>query len=54
MSFMPIPDYQTIMLPLLKFLGDGKEHSVSEAVEYISEIFNLSEEKLAIPTHIYQ
>ncbi|MBP8994870.1 MAG: hypothetical protein KBG30_13825 [Bacteroidales bacterium] len=40
---MPIPDYQSIMLPLLKFAGDKKEHSIREAIEYIANIFNLSE-----------
>jgi restriction system protein len=40
---MPIPDYQKIMLPLLKFAGDGKEHSVREAVEHISKLFKLSD-----------
>lgn len=47
--FMPIPDYQTIMLPLLKFLEDRKEHSVNEAVEHISKIFNLSEKEKKTP-----
>lgn len=42
---MPIPDYQSIMLPLLKFAGDKKEHSIREAIEYIANIFNLSEEE---------
>ena len=40
---MPIPDYQTIMLPLLKFTGDGKEHSIKESVESMSKVFNLNE-----------
>jgi restriction system protein len=42
---MAIPDYQTLMLPLLKFAGDKKEHSTKEAVEHISTIFNLSAEE---------
>jgi len=42
---MPIPDYQSIMLPLLKFAGDKKEHSIREAIEHIADIFNLSEEE---------
>jgi len=42
---MPIPDYQSIMLPLLKFAGDKKEHSIREAIEYIANVFNLSEEE---------
>ena len=27
---MPIPDYQAIMLPLLKFAEDKQEHSLRE------------------------
>ncbi|HOQ31829.1 MAG TPA: restriction endonuclease [Candidatus Hydrogenedens sp.] len=42
---MPIPDYQSIMLPLLKFPGDKKEHSIRESIEHIANIFNLSEEE---------
>jgi hypothetical protein len=44
-KLMPIPDYQSIMLPLLKFAGDKKEHSIREAIEHIANIFNLSEEE---------
>ena len=40
---MAIPDYQTIMLPLLRFTGDGKEVSVREAIDHISKLFSLSE-----------
>ncbi|MHB2037559.1 MAG: winged helix-turn-helix domain-containing protein, partial [Nitrososphaerales archaeon] len=42
---MAIPDYQMIMLPLLKFLGDEKEHSKNDAVERISDDFKLSEKE---------
>lgn len=41
---MAIPDYQTIMLPLLKFVADQKEHSVHEAVKFLANEFNLSDE----------
>lgn len=30
---MPIPDYQTIMLPLLKFFSDGNVHTHRESIE---------------------
>ena len=43
---MAIPDYQTIMLPLLKFVGDGKVHSKSEAVESLAKEFELSDEEI--------
>lgn len=42
---MAIPDYQTIMLPLLKFASDEKEHTIHEAVKTLSEQFNLSAEE---------
>jgi restriction system protein len=40
---MPIPDYQTLMLPLLLLTGDGKEHTLAQAAEAVSKQFNLSE-----------
>lgn len=41
-----IPDYQTLMLPLLKFTGDQKEHSVSDAIEYLAKEFKLTPDEL--------
>ncbi|MBD2365382.1 restriction endonuclease [Anabaena minutissima FACHB-250] len=40
---MLIPDYQTIMLPLLKFTIDQKEHSLREAIEALADHFQLTE-----------
>lgn len=40
---MAIPDYQTCMLPFLRFLGDNKEHSLREAEESLAEYFKLSD-----------
>lgn len=40
-----IPDYQTLMLPLLRFLSDGKEHSINEAIENLAIQFKLSQEE---------
>lgn len=40
---MPIPDYQTIMLPLLRFLGDNAEHSLRESIESLADEFRLSD-----------
>lgn len=42
---MPIPDYQTLMLPLLKFVSDESEHSLREATEVLSKHFNLTQEE---------
>ena len=44
---MAIPDYQTLMLPLLKIAADGKEHSLKETVDALSEQFRLSDEELS-------
>ena len=40
---MPIPDYQTLMLPLLRLTGDGKEHTLAQSVEPIAEEFSLTD-----------
>jgi restriction system protein len=42
---MAIPDYQTLMLPLLRFLKDGKEHNIGEVVDSLANEFNLSAEE---------
>jgi restriction system protein len=42
---MTIPDFQTIMLPLLRFASDGKDHSVHDAVIHLINHFNLSEDQ---------
>ncbi|MBN8865490.1 MAG: restriction endonuclease [Sphingobacteriales bacterium] len=43
---MPIPDYQTIMLPLLRQLSDGKNHQLKELVAILGQEFRLSEEEM--------
>jgi len=42
---MTIPDFQTIMLPLLKIAEDGKEHYIHDAVEELAQFFELTEEE---------
>lgn len=42
---MAIPDYQTVMLPLLRFLEDEKERNIGEVVDSLVEKFNLSAEE---------
>lgn len=39
---MPIPDYQTCMLPLLQFLSDGDEHSLRESEDALAKVFELT------------
>lgn len=40
---MPIPDYQTLMLPLLKLAGDGGVHSKRNTVPELALQFGLTE-----------
>jgi restriction endonuclease Mrr len=40
---MAVPDFQSLMLPLLKIAGDGNEHSTSEAIETLAQQFGLDE-----------
>mgnify|MGYP000983046036 CR=1 FL=1 len=42
---MAIPDFQSIMLPVLKFAGDGKEHSLRETIEALAEEFALTNDE---------
>ncbi len=41
---MSIPDYQTLMLPLLEFVEDKQEHSCKEAIFHLADKFNLTKE----------
>jgi restriction system protein len=42
---MAIPDYQSIMLPLLKLAGDGEEHSLRETIDTLADRFDLTNEE---------
>ena len=42
---MAIPDYETLMLPLLKIAGDGQEHRISDIVDQLARDFELTEEE---------
>jgi restriction system protein len=44
---MPIPDFQTLMLPLLRFCADGREHGRHDAQPFLAQEFALSESELA-------
>lgn len=41
---MAVPDFQTLMLPLLKLASDCRQHTLAEAVEQLAEQFQLSQE----------
>ena len=56
---MPIPDYQSFMLPLLKWSADGKEHRLRDAYEVIADQSELSsdERRQLLPSgsqHVYK
>lgn len=42
---MAIPDFQTLMLPLLELAGNRKEWAVGDAVDRLAEKFKLNEEE---------
>jgi restriction system protein len=44
---MSIPDYQTLMLPLLTLAADGNEHRFRDAVEQLAGRFELSDDERA-------
>lgn len=44
---MAIPDFQSIMLPLLQLSGDGKVHYIHDAVNQLADEFELTDEERA-------
>jgi restriction system protein len=42
---MAIPDYQTLMLPVLKAAGDGREHRIGDVVNQLARDFGLTQEE---------
>ena len=44
---MAIPNYQTIMLPLLQFSSDGESHTIGEVTKALAEHFKLTENELS-------
>jgi len=43
---MAVPDFQSMMLPLLQLYGDEQEHTTKENREYIAKFFQLTEEDI--------
>lgn len=41
-----IPDFQTIMLPFLKIIADGEEHTTIETNQKLAAYFSLSEDEI--------
>jgi len=42
---MPIPDFQSLMLPLLTIAADGQEHGLAESSEHLAAQFMLTEQE---------
>jgi restriction system protein len=42
---MPIPDFQTLMLPLLEVLSDGRERLMREVTAQLADLYKLTEEE---------
>ena len=42
---MAVPDFQSIMLPLLEFCADNKEHTARELIDAMAKRFNLTDEE---------
>ena len=42
---MAVPDFQSLMLPLLRLAGDGMDHTFKDAVEAIAIEFSLTPEE---------
>ena len=45
---MPIPTFQSILLPFLDFASDKKQHSLKECIEYLTRYFNLTEDDFRV------
>jgi restriction system protein len=42
---VPIPDFQSLMRPMLQLASDGKDHSISEAREELAKAFKLTDDE---------
>jgi len=53
---MAIPDFQTVMLPLMRHCQDGQEHSISDTVEALAKHFKLTDEerKTLLPSGVQE
>jgi restriction system protein len=53
---MAIPDFQTVMLPLMQYCKDGQEHSISDTVDALAKHFKLTDEerKTLLPSGVQE
>src|SRR5438445_714125 len=45
LSCMSIPDFQALMLPLLRLMADGAEHRIRDLIPALADEFNLTEDE---------
>lgn len=43
---MPVPDFRSLMLPLLRIASDGAEHRQSDAIDRLAREFRLTEDEV--------
>ena len=53
---MAIPDFQSVMLPLMRYCADGKEHAISETTDALADQFKLTveERKALLPSGVQE
>jgi restriction system protein len=53
---MALPDFQTVMLPLMRHCQDGQEHSISDTVDILAKHFKLTDEerKALLPSGVQE
>lgn len=53
---MAIPDFQSVMLPLMRYCADGKEHAISETTDALADQFKLTDEerKVLLPSGVQE
>jgi len=53
---MAIPDFQSVMLPLMRYCADGKEHAISETTDALADQFKLTDEerKALLPSGVQE
>lgn len=44
---MPVPDYQSLMLPFLRLISDGRQYTIKESREQLADQLGLSQDDLA-------
>lgn len=53
---MAIPDFQSVMLPLMQHCADGQEHSISHTTDALADTFKLTDEerKALLPSGVQE